>query len=172
MSLGDRSYKPIRRKDLLRLAAIARSDREDLFRRNPGLAELYRDRLLSVTLCQGAALHFLDDRNGVKDFDVWTFYKTHPKRPFPPRRNVHRDFGDPRFGVLPKRPEFKGRPVDLIGRSIPCRRGMTPIQAVREYLTTSRADSPRLLAKKAVVILEPEDKVGTIVWPVAQARSG
>ena len=24
--------------------------------------------------CQGAALHYVNERNGVKDFDVWSFY--------------------------------------------------------------------------------------------------
>jgi hypothetical protein len=32
------------------------------------------DSLVCVALCQGAALHFVDGENGVKDFDVWTFY--------------------------------------------------------------------------------------------------
>ena len=25
-------------------------------------------------LCQGAALHYVNGRNGVKDFDVWSIY--------------------------------------------------------------------------------------------------
>jgi hypothetical protein len=41
-----------------------------LFGRNPRGAGRYAGRLL----CQGAALHYLDGRTGVKDFDVWSFY--------------------------------------------------------------------------------------------------
>jgi hypothetical protein len=31
---------------------------------------LYADRLFAVALCQGAALHYIDGKNGVKDLDV------------------------------------------------------------------------------------------------------
>ena len=137
MRPNDRSFKRIRTEDLARLAAIARADRNDLFRRNPELAAVYADRLLCVALCQGAALHYLDGRNGVKDFDVWSFFKAHPRRAFPARRNMHRDFGDRRFGVSPDRPVFVGRRVDLIGRSIPFQPGQTAVEAVREYLRLS-----------------------------------
>lgn len=165
--MNSRSLEPIRREDLARLAAIARADRDDLFDRNPDLGSAYRDRVLLVALCQGAALHFLNGRNGVKDFDVWTFFSTNPNRQFPARRNVHRDFGDPRFGVSTDRSDFRGRRVDLIGRSIPWRSGQTGVEAVRHYLRTSKAESPRLLAQKAVVVLEPEDEMGTIIWPLS-----
>jgi hypothetical protein len=55
----------------------------------------YRDRLLCVALCRGGALHYLDRSNGVKDFDVWTFFAALPDR-YPDRalyrRNKARDF--------------------------------------------------------------------------------
>lgn len=46
----------------------------DLFARHPHGAGRYAGRLLCRALCQGAALHYLDGKNGVKDFDVWSFY--------------------------------------------------------------------------------------------------
>jgi hypothetical protein len=162
-----RSTAEITIADLQRLAAIARADREDFFRRNPALGMLYADRLICVALCQGAALHYLNGRNGVKDFDVWTFFCAHPKRPFPYRRNVSRDFGDPKFGFSLDKPDFTGRRVDLIGRSISCEPGRDPIESIRNYLTSSRNKSPRLLAKKAVIILEPSSLIGKVAWPVS-----
>jgi len=36
-------------------------------------------------LCQGAALHYVNGKNGVKDFGVWSFYAQHDDWPFPPR---------------------------------------------------------------------------------------
>ena len=167
--MTDRSFEQIRREDLARLAAIAHADRDDLFSRNPDLGSAYRDRVLIVALCQGAALHFLNGRNGVKDFDVWTFFSNNPSRQFPARRNVHRDFGDPRFGVSTDQPDFRGRRVDLIGRSIPWRSGQNAVEAVQNYLRTSKAESPRLLAQKAVIVLEPENEMGTIIWPLSGA---
>jgi hypothetical protein len=161
-----RSYKNIRESDLRRLAIMAREDREDLFCRNPQLKQIYQERIICVALCQGAALHYVDGKNGVKDFDVWTFYRQHSQRPFPYRRNVPRDFGDPRFGKTPGKLNFKGKCVDLIGRSIPFRMGQRPIQTIQEWLSTSKNRSPRLLSAKAVVILEPKELIGTVAWPI------
>ena len=159
-----RSYRKITDADLRRLANIARTDLEDLFRRKPDLAKLYRGRVLCVALCQGAALHFLDGRNGVNDFDVWTFFEQGRGRAFPPRRKQGRDYGDPKFGKSSDRPDFVGRRVDCIGRSIQRRRGQPPLDAVREWLSTSRNKSPRLLSRKAVIVLEPAEARGRVLW--------
>jgi hypothetical protein len=68
----DRSLARIDAADLLRLAALA-ADAE-LFGRNPHGSGRYAGRLLGRALCQGAALHYVDKKNGVKDFDAWSFY--------------------------------------------------------------------------------------------------
>jgi hypothetical protein len=161
-----RSRKKITKVDFHRLADIAKADRNDLFRRNKDLGRLYRNRLICVCLCQGAALHLINGKNGIKDFDVWTFYKEHPARPFPYRRKVTRDFGIPKFGKTSKKSHYIGRNVDLIGRSIPYERGQDPIKAIQLYLMTSNNKSPRLLAEKAVIILEPERLLGSVIWPL------
>jgi len=77
-------------------------------------------RLLGRDLCQGAALHYVDGRNGVKDFDVWSFYAQHDDWPFPARWRGTRDFGPSKFGRYPGDPPgYAGRRVDLLGRSLP-----------------------------------------------------
>ena len=162
-----RSLEKITVTDLQRLAAIARADREGLFNRKPDIGKLYAERLICVALCQGAALHYIDGKNGVKDFDVWSFFREHTKRPFPYRRNVPYDFGYPKFGISPDRPDFVGRRVDIIGRSIPCREGQDPIEVIQNYLLSSSNKSPRLLAKKAVIILEPKELLGKVAWPIS-----
>jgi hypothetical protein len=162
-----RSLEKITVTDLQRLATIAREDREDLFRRKPNLGKLYAERLICVALCQGAALHYIDEQNGVKDFDIWTFFREHSKQPFPYRRNVPRDFGYPKFGTSPDRPDFVGRRVDLIGRSIPYGKEQDTIKIIQNYLMLSANKSPRLLAKKAVIILEPEELLGKVAWPIS-----
>jgi hypothetical protein len=111
-------------------------------------------------------LHFVDGRNGVKDFDVWTFYAATDGPAFPPRRIVSRDFGFPKFGRSPDRPDFIGRRVDLLGRSIDAELGDDPIDAVRRYLSAGTTASARCLREKAVVMLEPEKYRGRIAWPI------
>jgi hypothetical protein len=139
---GGRSYERITPKDLDRLAEISRQDREDFFARKPRYLVL-EERLACVALCQGAALHFVDGENGVKDFDVWTFYAARPDHPaFPWRRRVARDFGDPRFGRTPNTAGFVGRRVDLLGRSIEVGEEGDPAAALAAYLS-EKAAPPR-----------------------------
>lgn len=165
MTSSDRSLARISTDDLERLARIAWLDREDFFARKPRYRAL-ADRVVAVALCQGAALHFLDGRNGIKDFDVWTFYAAHPDATFPPRRTAARDFGDPKFGKSPDRPEFVGRKVDLLGRSLDEDPKTNPTTALQAYLSERRTSAAYHLAQKAVVLLEPASHLGTVAWPV------
>ena len=80
-----RSLAPIDIDDLLRLARLATEVEAGLFARRPQGAGRYAGRLICRALCQGAALHYLDGRTGVKDFDVWSFYAAHDDGEFPPR---------------------------------------------------------------------------------------
>jgi len=160
-----RSLLPLTEEDLRRLGQLAAADRKSLFRRKPETGSLYSSRLFAVALCQGGALHYLDGKNGIKDLDVWSFYTEDPARMFPPRRIAKVDFGDPKFGVSPDKPEFIGRRVDLIGRSIPGADPTDPVKSLQQYLTSRKTDTARLLAMKAVILIEPSRLLGTIVWP-------
>jgi hypothetical protein len=162
-----RSYERITRVDLKRLLRIARLEREDFFSRHKEYAILYRKRVLCAALCQGAALHFINGGTGVRDFDVWTFYAEHPEASFPHWHSERYDFGASRkFGRLPDAPEsFRGRPVDLAGRSIGASPVDDPIEALQHYLRRGSTPVARRLAGKAVVLIEPEPLAGYVVWP-------
>ena len=99
-----RSLEPIGDGDLSRLCDLALADLAAFFDRRPETGELYAERLLCIALCQGAALHFTDNKNGIKDFDVWSFFAAHPSRPFPYRRRGTADFGPSKFGRFPPDP--------------------------------------------------------------------
>jgi hypothetical protein len=75
------------------------------------------------------------------------------------------NFGDPKFGVTPDTPHFIGRRVDVIGRSIPGAKPNDPIGCLRKYLEYSKTESARLLSQKAVVLIDPAELLGTVVWP-------
>ena len=150
---ANRSFERITDIDLRRLSALAAADFDDLFRRNARWRP-YRRRLLLLCLCQGAALHYASPRRGtaadriggVNDFDVWGFFADWPNgRPFPPRRHGFQDFGPSKFGRSPKdKPRFRGRRVDVLGRSIQKRPRESPIAALRRYLETRRTESAHL----------------------------
>ena len=165
----DRSLARIERADLLRLAALAPDAEAQLFRRNPHGSGRYAGRPLGRALCQGAALHYVNGGNGIKDFDVWSFDVQYDDWPFPARWRGTRDFGPLRFGRYPgDPPRYSGRRVDLLGRSLPAEPGADLAGVLRRYLAARRTDSAKALAAKAVVLIHPENRACEIVWPASQ----
>ena len=162
----DRSFERITRVDLKRLARIARIEREDFFGRHKEYAILYRKRVLCTALCEDAALHYINGQTGVSTFDVFTFYAEHPEASFPHWHEDRYDFGRSKFGRLKSASEtFKGRPVNLAGRSIDASPTDHPIEALQYFLRRTSNPVPRRLAEKAVVLIEPEPFSGYLAWP-------
>jgi hypothetical protein len=160
----DRSLTRIEVADLLRLAALAADAEAELFARNPNGSGRYAGRLLGRALCQGAALHYVNGKNGVKDFDVWSFYAQLDDWPFPARWRGTRDFGLSKFGRYSgDPPRYSGRRVDLLGRSLPVAPGADPADAIRHYLAARRTTSAKHLAVKAVVLIDPHNRAGEVV---------
>ena len=151
-----RATQKITSADLQRLSDIARDDRQSFFARHPRYAA-YTKRVACVALCQGAALHFIDGRNGINDFDVWTFYYELPV-PFPPRRHGRAEYGPSHFT------NWSGR-VDLLGRSLPYPPKTDPAKMLRDYLSSKPTRSAYYLVQKAVVLIDPPSRRGEIVWP-------
>jgi hypothetical protein len=163
-----RSLARIDRHDLLRLAELAAEVEAGLFARHPQGAGRYAGRLLCRALCQGAALHYLNAANGVKDFDVWSFYARRDDGPFPYRWRGTADYGPSKFGRFPgDPPSFTGRRVDLLGRSLDVPPGAEPFAALLDYLAGARTTSAKALAAKAAILIDPRRLVGTVVWPEA-----
>lgn len=176
-----RSYATIEVEHLERLSALAAADRETFYLKHPE----YRRRFLATVLAQGAALHFLDGKNGVKDLDVWSFFAL-PREVtrFPAdKRNVHLDFGPSTLGRQPyaleeapnpyvrarwaKWAEFEGRRVDLLMRGLPCSPGADPVEAIRDWLISGRTkprSSPARLSEKAMILIDPDGRRGEVVW--------
>lgn len=161
-----RSYRPIDAADLARLAEIARRDREWYFKRRPDWRRHYSRRVLCIALCQGAAKHYVDGKTGINDFDVYTFYQANPRKVWYAKRHRSYDFGDPKFGQSVDRPNFVGRRVDCWGRSIQVQRSEDAVSAICRYLREGRTKTAQLLARKAVVLLEPD--LGKVIWPAHQ----
>jgi hypothetical protein len=154
---------------LQRLTTIALDDQAAMFDSSPHLA-VYRDRMLLIALCQGGALHYLNGKWGVKDLDVYTFYAKHPTVQMHPLRHTVKDFGESEFGYRPddladRGKQFVGRAVDLLVRSLPVESDADPIDAVWNWLETSKNESPQLLKLAAVIGLYPDRYRGRVIWP-------
>ena len=112
----------------------------------------------------------MNGSNGVKDFDVWSFYAHYGDWPVPARWRGTRDFALSKFGRYPgDPPRYWGRRVDLLGRSLPADLGADPAEVLRCYLAAGRTDSAKALAAKAVILIDPENRAGEIVWPAAKS---
>jgi hypothetical protein len=126
---AERSFERLRREDLARLRDVAQEALAERISSTP-VGGLYADRLLLLALCQGAAQHYLDGAHGVKDLDVWAFFRSGPEKPFPWRARWTADFGPSHLGRSPADAGFAGRRVDILGRSIALRPGESPQDAV------------------------------------------
>ena len=154
----ERSLEHLTPDDLKDLYAGSVQRLEEYFVLGPGRKwhDLYDiQHPMAVALCQGAALHYIDKVNGIKDFDVWFFYPFNQKH-LPYRTIWNWDYQNPKFGHHPSEPRYTGRRVDVIVRSI-------KQDSVLDYLKSDKTSSARELARKAVILLAPE--LGKIVWP-------
>jgi hypothetical protein len=118
---------------------------------------------LAVALCQGAAMHYYDHTNGIKDFDIWFFYpfnKTH----LPYRTVWSWDYQNPRFGHHPANTKHSGRDVDVLVRSIRNYSLYDPIATIHQFLLYEGTASASELGKKAVVLLYPNAFLGKVIW--------
>ena len=68
-----RSLERIDKSDLQHLLELARSDIENFFARNPRYEE-YKGKEKIIVLAQGAALHYIDVKTGIKDFVYFPHY--------------------------------------------------------------------------------------------------
>jgi hypothetical protein len=160
-----RSPEKITKRDLKKLLSLARANMESFFKRNPLYCE-YKGKEVLVALCQGSALHYIDRRNGVKDFDVWFFYPM-KSRNLPYRRRGVVDFGESKFGVHPemRHKGYSGRTVDILMRSDSFFKGKLPEKEIVKYLLYKSSATSKLLAEKAVIGLYPERLFGKKLWP-------
>ncbi len=161
----DRSLAVIEPHDLQRLSDIAHADLESYVAGDPGLRSGFPARILCVVLCQGAASHFLDKTTGVKDVDMITFFAADGVKDFTAIRLTHHDFGPSKFGRHPNDEGYTGRRVDVMGRSIAHTVGVSPVESVRHYLRRRSTNAVSHWAKKAMVIIDPIEDRGRVIWP-------
>ena len=161
----ERSLEKITNTDLSKLLSIARTDIDAFFQRNPQYIGEYQGKEKLIALGQGAALHYVDGINGVKDFDVWFFYPRFSQN-LPCRRRGITDFGKSKFGAHPKDLWFSGRRVDVLMRSDTKFNHGAPAKCLGNYLEAGRTATAKKLAAKAFVGLYPEQVFGRVLWPL------
>jgi len=155
-------HQPVALAELESLQALATDEEGAFFDRNPHLVRPYRNRLLLVALCQGAALQFLGRGYGVNDFDVHLFYAQNPAKPRLSRavKRISATVG-----------AFPNVAVDFVRTVVPppyTSMGADPIDQIRNFLRKPPTANASHLAQKAVIGLMPQSLFSTTVWPAAQ----
>lgn len=162
----ERSLEPITKGDLKDLYNGSIQRLYEYFIQGHGVKwrDLYDiENPLVAALCQGSAMHYYDGVNGVKDFDIWFFYPFNQKH-LPHRTIWNWDYINPKFGKHPDMPDYKGRKVDVIVRSIKNYTIGDPIQTIYDYFSYENTNSAKELSKKAVVLLIPDTLLGKTIW--------
>ena len=144
-----RLYYPLDEEDLRRLRELALEEHEKFFERNPHLREAYCNSLIGICLCQGAASHYLNLKVGIKDFDIWHFYLESNEVNFPYRAHKRIQNG------------HKDKSIDFLKRAIPRyihdKSPKDPGQIIMNYLLERNTKTKRLLLKKAIIGLYPDE---------------
>lgn len=153
---GGRAMEPLTTEHLRALGRLAAEDQDGFFARNPRYAPC-RDGLLCVALCQGGALHYVDGRNGVKDLDAWIFYDAGRGPSFPPRRRGVLHYPDSGLTGWSERVDVMTRSIKLLPSG--------PVESLVHYLRAPRTGTAWELARKAVVLIKPEARLGEVIWP-------
>ncbi|MGO9985692.1 MAG: hypothetical protein ACLPIX_15980 [Rhodomicrobium sp.] len=159
------SNEQLKKDDLIRLKEIALETLQTKVYLAP-VAGLYAERLIMLTLCQGAAQNYLygtqnENGRGVKDLDVWAFYRGGLETPFPWRPIWQADFRLSHLGRNPDDNGYVGRRIDIMGRSIPLIGGDK--ESVLAWLNDG-STSASYLIKRPVIGLFPERYLGAVLW--------
>lgn len=155
--------RPVGVVELRALAELAMAEDADFFARNPHLVAPYRDRLLVAALCQGAALQYLGQGYGVKDFDIHFFYAQNPEklRLSRPVKRVTADIG-----------AFPSIDVDfvrtVVPRATPGANTADAAHTIQDFLTRAPTRNAWHLKRKAAIGLYPKDAFGLQLWPLVR----
>lgn len=195
-----RTFEPIVGEDLREIANLSHAELTRFTSEAgnpPGKFASYRNLLIAICLCQGAAQHWVDlagtdgfDRkvlvtveeirskglqvrgtgqvvNGIKDVDVILFFNRYFPVPIPNRRHCRKP-------VLSNLPLLGKRRIDFMKKSIPrtvqIARDWTPSDIVRAYIRET--PHGHLLGAKSVVGLYPESISCRIIWRVQRVAVG
>ena len=107
-------------------------------------------------MCQGGAWHYINTTIGIKDFDIWLFYRKNEKVDLRCRHRKSIEDG------------YKGRRIDFLRRAID--RDLCDVyfneadKCIMQYLLQRNTQTKRLLLRKPVVGLFPDQIAGKIMW--------
>ena len=150
-----RTFEKITRRDLSKLLTVGKNVESRFFDNNPHLAR-FRNKLVLIALCQGAADHYCDGTTGIDDYDLWFFYEHLRDIRMPPRGYLRK--------IHPGLNCYKDKRVDVMRRSASAFKKGDVKASISRYLTNPINPTPRCLSQKAVIGLCPPEVMGEKLW--------
>jgi hypothetical protein len=128
-----------------------------------GKYKVYKNKLVAICLCQGAAKHILDGKSGIKDIDIWLFFRDDVNVKIPDIKNMRYTKWGSFTRIGKKRMDFmkKGIRDNIINKA----KSKKPDDILYSYLRNSKTLTSKELAQKAVIGLYPEKIFGKVIWP-------
>jgi hypothetical protein len=160
-----RTYEKLTKEDLKEIEQYAKEELKRFLNEvgNPnGKYRVYENKLIAICLCQGAAQHFVDEKTGIKDIDVWFFFKEDKKVKLPNRKNMRKLVSKKFTNIGNKSIDFLKKAIkqDIINKS----ENEKPEDILKSYLQNGNTSTSKYLAQKSVVGLFPPEILGKIIW--------
>ncbi|MEM3159519.1 MAG: hypothetical protein QXJ74_01920 [Nitrososphaera sp.] len=147
----NRLFSKLDKRQLRALQRMSLEEHNDYFDRNDHLKD-FKDKLVGICLCQGAATHYLNPEWGINDFDIWHFYLEDGSKRFPYR------------GHKKDRKVYKERHVDFLKTGIPLEifqaMGRDKGSTIMAFLLKKKS----VLLEQPIVGLYPESLFGKVFW--------
>lgn len=155
-----RTYEKLTKEDLKEIEQYAKEELKRFL--NKEKYKVYENKLIAICLCQGAAQHFVDGKTGIKDIDVWFFFKEDKDVKIPNFKNMRKSVSKKFTNIGEKRIDFLKKAIkeDIINKS----ESEKPEDILKSYLQNGHTSSSKLLAQKSVVGLFPPDIFEKIIW--------
>jgi hypothetical protein len=155
-----RTFTDITVEDLREMRGYALEELQRFLGLEDGRYEAYRERLVAICLCQGAAQHYLHKSRGVRNLDIWLFFRgAVDGERLPPLPNAPKAI----TAALTNLPEVR---IDFMSAIIPasCHTDGTTEGTLRGFLAAEATPIASELARKPVIGLAPWTVFGQAVW--------
>ena len=194
----NRTYEPLTNEHLAILQELALEEFERMLTDvRKGKYEVYRDKLISICLCEDAGQHFVETQklarfdhevqisideieekslqvegkivlNGIHSIDIWFFFAEDGQVKLPNRGYMSKSLSCELDGLDELEIDF---PKQIICR-LKDKGRKHPKELVVDYIKKSKSEEAVYLKKRSVVGLYPTEEMGKIYWAVTRTKKG
>ena len=154
-----RYYEKLTTDDLKEMRDYALRELERFCQIGQGKYSIYKEKLVAICLCQGAAKHYVYQKNGVEDIDIWFFFEEDENVKIPHIGNMRKLI----WATLTK---LGTKPFDFLKKMIPLDFVVEndKSKTIHNYLERCKTRTAEILSEKPIVGLYPDEVFGKVLW--------